>query len=131
MREDGYLNIVGRLKDMIIRGGENIYPRGDRRVSAHPPQDQRSASDRCARQEYGEKFAHGSGCAKDRNDSREIVTTAAPDRNVQDPPLHPFHHRVPMTVTGRSRNSESEKRCERARNQCRANRLKEIYNRCE
>ncbi len=27
MREDGYINIVGRMKDMIIRGGENIYPR--------------------------------------------------------------------------------------------------------
>jgi fatty-acyl-CoA synthase len=27
MREDGYLNIVGRIKDMVIRGGENIYPR--------------------------------------------------------------------------------------------------------
>ena len=27
MREDGYVNIVGRLKDMVIRGGENIYPR--------------------------------------------------------------------------------------------------------
>ncbi len=25
--EDGYCNIVGRIKDMIIRGGENIYPR--------------------------------------------------------------------------------------------------------
>ena len=25
--EDGYCNIVGRLKDMVIRGGENIYPR--------------------------------------------------------------------------------------------------------
>jgi fatty-acyl-CoA synthase len=27
MREDGYANIVGRIKDMVIRGGENIYPR--------------------------------------------------------------------------------------------------------
>jgi fatty-acyl-CoA synthase len=27
MDEDGYVNIVGRIKDMIIRGGENIYPR--------------------------------------------------------------------------------------------------------
>ncbi|MDO8861306.1 AMP-binding protein [Haliea sp. E1-2-M8] len=25
--ESGYCNIVGRLKDMIVRGGENIYPR--------------------------------------------------------------------------------------------------------
>ncbi len=27
MREDGYANIVGRIKDMVIRGGENVYPR--------------------------------------------------------------------------------------------------------
>jgi fatty-acyl-CoA synthase len=27
MDRDGYVNIVGRIKDMIIRGGENIYPR--------------------------------------------------------------------------------------------------------
>ncbi len=27
MDERGYVNIVGRIKDMIIRGGENIYPR--------------------------------------------------------------------------------------------------------
>ncbi|MEP7383608.1 MAG: AMP-binding protein [Gemmatimonadota bacterium] len=25
--DDGYVSIVGRIKDMIIRGGENIYPR--------------------------------------------------------------------------------------------------------
>lgn len=27
MRDDGYCNIVGRLKDVVIRGGENVYPR--------------------------------------------------------------------------------------------------------
>tara|TARA_B100000586_G_scaffold94391_1_gene67295 strand:- start:2268 stop:2729 length:462 start_codon:yes stop_codon:yes gene_type:complete len=27
MDEDGYVNIVGRIKDMIVRGGENVYPR--------------------------------------------------------------------------------------------------------
>ena len=27
MDEEGYVNIVGRIKDMIIRGGENVYPR--------------------------------------------------------------------------------------------------------
>nr|WP_295469312.1 AMP-binding protein [Mesorhizobium sp.] len=27
MRPDGYLTITGRLKEMVIRGGENIYPR--------------------------------------------------------------------------------------------------------
>ena len=27
MDDDGYVAIVGRIKDMVIRGGENIYPR--------------------------------------------------------------------------------------------------------
>ena len=27
MDDDGYVSIVGRIKDMIIRGGENVYPR--------------------------------------------------------------------------------------------------------
>jgi fatty-acyl-CoA synthase len=27
MDEEGYLNITGRIKDMVIRGGENVYPR--------------------------------------------------------------------------------------------------------
>jgi fatty-acyl-CoA synthase len=27
MSENGYVRIVGRIKDTVIRGGENIYPR--------------------------------------------------------------------------------------------------------
>jgi fatty-acyl-CoA synthase len=27
MDTEGYVNIVGRIKDMIVRGGENVYPR--------------------------------------------------------------------------------------------------------
>ncbi|MBV9303478.1 MAG: AMP-binding protein [Acidobacteriaceae bacterium] len=37
MRDDGYLQITGRAKDMIIRGGENIYPREvEEFLYAHP-----------------------------------------------------------------------------------------------
>jgi fatty-acyl-CoA synthase len=37
MDASGYLNIVGRSKDMVIRGGENIYPREiEETLFAHP-----------------------------------------------------------------------------------------------
>jgi fatty-acyl-CoA synthase len=37
MDDDGYVKIVGRIKDMIIRGGENIYPREiEEFLYAHP-----------------------------------------------------------------------------------------------
>lgn len=38
MDEHGYVKIVGRIKDMIIRGGENIYPKEveDYMGSIHP-----------------------------------------------------------------------------------------------
>jgi fatty-acyl-CoA synthase len=37
MEPDGYLRITGRLKDLIIRGGENIYPREIEDIlAAHP-----------------------------------------------------------------------------------------------
>ena len=35
--DDGYVNIGGRIKDMVIRGGENIYPREiEEFLYAHP-----------------------------------------------------------------------------------------------
>ncbi|MFE6844036.1 AMP-binding protein [Streptomyces sp. NPDC057686] len=37
MDEDGYLSITGRIKDMVIRGGENVYPREiEEFLHAHP-----------------------------------------------------------------------------------------------
>jgi fatty-acyl-CoA synthase len=37
MDEDGYVNISGRIKDMVIRGGENVYPREiEEFLYAHP-----------------------------------------------------------------------------------------------
>ncbi|MFD9904156.1 AMP-binding protein [Streptomyces sp. NPDC059063] len=37
MRDDGYVRIVGRIKDMVIRGGENVYPREiEEFLYAHP-----------------------------------------------------------------------------------------------
>ena len=37
MDEAGYVRIVGRIKDMIIRGGENIYPREFEEFLYPPP----------------------------------------------------------------------------------------------
>jgi fatty-acyl-CoA synthase len=37
MDADGYVNITGRIKDMVIRGGENVYPREvEELLYAHP-----------------------------------------------------------------------------------------------
>jgi fatty-acyl-CoA synthase len=34
---EGYCNIVGRIKDMVIRGGENVYPRESKSFSTGIP----------------------------------------------------------------------------------------------
>jgi fatty-acyl-CoA synthase len=37
MDDEGYLKIVGRIKDMVIRGGENVYPREiEEYLMSHP-----------------------------------------------------------------------------------------------
>ena len=49
MDDDGYVNIVGRIKDMVIRGGENVYPREIEEFLYTPPRHRRRAGDRRAR----------------------------------------------------------------------------------
>ena len=51
MRADGYLKVTGRLKDMIIRGGENIYPREiEDLLAEHPAVAQAAVYGVCGRE---------------------------------------------------------------------------------
>ncbi len=43
MDDEGYVNIVGRIKDMVIRGGENVYPREIEEFLYTHPDDRRRA----------------------------------------------------------------------------------------
>ena len=49
MDADGYVNIVGRIKDMVIRGGENVYPREIEEFLYAPPGHRRRPGGRRAR----------------------------------------------------------------------------------
>ena len=49
----GYLRIEGRIKDMIIRGGENIYPREIEDVAVRPPRRGRGGRRRRPGREVG------------------------------------------------------------------------------
>ena len=90
MDADGYVNIVGRIKDMVIRGGENVYPReieeflyqhpavGDVQVIGVPDATLRRGAD-----------APGCGCARagDGHRRRAARLLPGPDRPLQGPPL--------------------------------------------
>jgi fatty-acyl-CoA synthase len=101
--EEGYGNIVGRIKDMVIRGGENVYPREiEEFLYQHPKvQDVQVIGVPDAR--YGEEI-----CAWIR--LREGVT-ATPDEilnfchgqiaHYKIPRYIKFVDMFPMTVTGK------------------------------
>ncbi|GEK11837.1 AMP-binding protein [Pseudoalteromonas peptidolytica] len=55
MDDQGFVSIVGRIKDMIIRGGENIYPREIEEVMYHHPDIQDAAVFGIQDDRYGEE----------------------------------------------------------------------------
>ena len=56
MDDDGYVKIVGRIKDMIIRGGENIYPREIEEFLLHASRTSATPrSSACPSERYGEE----------------------------------------------------------------------------
>ncbi len=63
MDDDGYLSITGRIKDMVIRGGENIYPREVEEFLYTHPDILDAQVIGVPDATYGEGSWPGSGCA--------------------------------------------------------------------
>ncbi len=104
MDDEGYVNIVGRIKDMIIRGGENVYPREiEEFLYSHPKvQDVQVIGvpdEKLRRGDHGlGEAARGPG-GDGRGDPRLLPRQ---DRPLQDPALRASSStRFPMTVTGK------------------------------
>jgi fatty-acyl-CoA synthase len=101
--EEGYCNIVGRVKDMIIRGGENIYPREIEDYLYRHPKVLDVTVVGIADPRYGEevcaviRLREGETCAEEEivNFCRGQIAHYKVPRYVR------FVDEFPMTVTGK------------------------------
>ena len=104
MDDDGYLSIVGRIKDMIIRGGENIYPREIEEFLHGLPGVARRARDRRPERAL-RRGGHGVGQAARRASRSTADELVAACRGRIATFKIPAHWRIvddfPMTVTGK------------------------------
>jgi fatty-acyl-CoA synthase len=103
MDEDGYVNIVGRIKDMIIRGGENIYPREiEEFLYQHPDvSDVQVIGVPSAR--YGEEVMAWVKVREGARLSEDDLVAYCKDRiaTYKIPRYWKFVESFPMTVTGK------------------------------
>jgi fatty-acyl-CoA synthase len=101
--QEGYCNIVGRIKDMVIRGGENLYPREIEEFLYRHPKIQDVQIFGVADDRYGEEL-----CAWIRLRSGETLTADEVRAFCQGQIAHnkipryvEFVDEFPMTVTGK------------------------------
>jgi fatty-acyl-CoA synthase len=103
MDDDGYVNIVGRIKDMIIRGGENIYPREiEEFLYQHPDvSDVQVIGVPSAR--YGEEVMAWVKLREGAQVAEDDLTAYCKDRiaTYKIPRYWKFVDSFPMTVTGK------------------------------
>jgi fatty-acyl-CoA synthase len=108
MDEDGYCNIVGRIKDMVIRGGENVYPREiEEFLYTHPEiEDVQVIGVPDAR--YGEELMAWVRLREGAQLSEDDVRTYCRGRiaHFKIPRYVKFVDSFPMTVTGKVRKVE-------------------------
>jgi len=100
---EGYCNIVGRLKDLIIRGGENVYPREVEEFLYRHPKVLDVAVVGVADQKYGEEVCAvirlREGAAADAGEIQEFCRGQIAHYKV--PRYVRFVDAFPMTVTGK------------------------------
>jgi fatty-acyl-CoA synthase len=101
--DEGYCNIVGRIKDMVIRGGENLYPREIEEFLYRHPKIQDVQVFGVADDRYGEEL-----CAWVRTRAGETLTADEVRAFCQGQIAHnkipryvEFVDEFPMTVTGK------------------------------
>jgi len=103
MDDEGYVRIVGRLKDMIIRGGENVYPREvEEFLFTHPAVLDVHVFG-VADKKYGEQVCAWIRLRAGHTLSEEDVRAFCKDRiaHFKVPRYVRFVDDVPMTVTGK------------------------------
>ncbi len=103
MDQDGFVKITGRIKDMIIRGGENIYPREIEEFLYTHPEIQEVQVFGVLDDKYGEQVAawiqlkEGSNLTD--NEIREFCSGQITHFKI--PKYIKMVHEFPMTVTGK------------------------------
>ena len=101
--DEGYVNIVGRIKDMVIRGGENIYPREiEEFLHTHPGVSEAQVIG--VPEPEVRRGAHGLGqrASRARRSAEEMAAHCAGKiATYKIPRYWNFVEQFPMTVTGK------------------------------
>ena len=103
MDEEGYINIVGRIKDMIIRGGENIYPREIEEFLYTHPQVSDVQVIGVPDERYGEEIAAWIKLKPGESVSEEDLRTFCLGKiaHYKIPRYIKFVEAYPMTISGK------------------------------
>jgi fatty-acyl-CoA synthase len=101
--EDGYCNIVGRIKDMVIRGGENIYPREIEEFLYRHPKVQDVQVIGVPDAKYGEELCAWVRLKPDQTATPEEIRAFCKGQiaHYKVPRYVKFVDAFPMTVTGK------------------------------
>jgi fatty-acyl-CoA synthase len=103
MDEEGYVRITGRAKDMIIRGGENVYPREIEEFLYTHPEISDVQIYGVPDEKYGEKVAAAVQLRQDSELTAEDVKTYCRENiaRFKVPEYVDFVEEYPMTASGK------------------------------